>query len=61
MILSEWLYPFIARIFDIRGNGVLTALSSLVIAWLVPHETAAVLCTPFNHAPVYSATLFKAA
>ena len=32
------------------GSGVLTAL-----AWLVPHETAAVsaqiLCTPYNHAP----------
>ena len=30
----------------------------LVLAWLVPHETAAVsaqvLCTPFNCAPVYS-------
>ena len=36
----------------------------LVITWLVPHETAAalahVLGTPFTHAPVYSATLFKA-
>ena len=36
----------------------------LVITWLVPHETAAVLahvlCTPYNHAPVYSVTLFKA-
>ena len=34
----------------LRRSGVLTAL-----AWLVPHETAAVsaqvLCTPYNHAP----------
>ena len=59
---------FIARIFDIygNGNGVLTAFSSLVIAWLVPRETAAVLvhvlCTAFNHAPVqYSVASFKAA
>ena len=36
----------------------------LVVAWLVPHETAAVLahilCTPYNHAPVYSVTSFQA-
>ena len=36
---------------------------SLVLAWLVPSETAAVsaqvLCTPFNRAPVYSVTSFK--
>ena len=36
----------------------------LVVAWLVSRETAAisaqVLCTPFNHAPVYSVTSFKA-
>ena len=35
-----------------------------VVAWLVPHETAAVLahvlCTPHSHAPVYSVTSFKA-
>ena len=37
---------------NIHRSGVLTAL-----AWLVPHETAAVsaqvLCTPYNHAPCY--------
>ena len=41
---------FIAHFFNIHRSGVLTAL-----AWLVPHETAAVsaqvLCTPYNHAP----------
>ena len=43
---------FIARFFNIRRSGVLTAL-----AWLVLHETAAVsaqvLCTPYNHAPCH--------
>ena len=37
---------------NIHWSGVLTAL-----AWLVPHETAAVseqvLCTPYNHAPCH--------
>ena len=36
----------------------------LVVIWLVPHETAAVsaqvVCTPHNHARVYSVTLFEA-
>ena len=36
----------------------------LVVTWLVPCETAAtwvqVLCTPCNHAPIDSVTLFKA-
>ena len=49
----------IARFLNIHRSGVLTAL-----AWLVPCETAAVsaqvLCTPFNNAPVYSVTSFKA-
>ena len=48
-----WFYMsaklFIARFLNIDRSGVLTAL-----AWLVPHETAAisaqVLCTPYNHA-----------
>ena len=45
---------FIARfvLLNIHRNGVLT-----VLAWLVPHETAAVsaqvLCTPYNHAPCH--------
>ena len=36
----------------------------LVVTWLVPRETVAILpqflCTPYNCAPVYSLTLFKA-
>ena len=51
MVLHEWL-AFIARFLNIHRSGVLTAL-----AWLVPHETAAisaqVLCTPYNHAPCH--------
>ena len=51
-----WFYMsdklFIARSMNIHRSGVLTAL-----AWLVPHETAAisaqVLCTPYNHAPCH--------
>ena len=49
---STWVTSFIARFLNIRRSGVLTAL-----AWLVPHETAAisaqVLCTPYNHAPCH--------
>ena len=48
--MSDWL--LIARFLNIHRSGVLTAL-----AWLVPHETAAVsaqvLCTPYNHAPCH--------
>ena len=51
--MSDWL--FITRFFfflNIPRSGLLTAL-----AWLVPHETAAVsaqvLCTPYNHAPCH--------
>ena len=51
VILPEWL-AFHSAFFNIRRSGVLTAL-----AWLVPHETAAVsaqfLCTPYNHAPCH--------
>ena len=44
---------FVVCLFlNIHRSGVLTAL-----AWLVPHETAAVsaqvLCTPYNHAPCH--------
>ena len=51
-----WFYMsdklFIARFLNIHRSGVLTAL-----AWLVPHETAAIsaqfLCTLYNHAPCH--------
>ena len=49
--MSDKLF-FIACFLNIHRSGVLTAL-----AWLVPHETAAisaqVLCTPYNHAPCH--------
>ena len=45
-------YVFFFFLVNIHRSGVLTAL-----AWLVPHETAAisaqVLCTPYNHAPCH--------
>ena len=51
VILHKWL-AFYSAFLNIYRSGVLTAL-----AWLVPHETAAisvqVLCTPYNHAPCH--------
>ena len=51
MILHEWL-AFYSAFLNIHRSGVPT-----VLAWLVPHETAAVsaqsLCTPYNHAPCH--------
>ena len=51
VILHEWL-AFYSAFLNIHHSGVLTAL-----AWLVPHETAAVsaqvLCTSYNHAPCH--------
>ena len=45
-------FVFVFLLLNIHRSGVLTAL-----AWLVPHETAAVsaqgLCTPYNHAPCH--------
>ena len=47
-ILHEWL-AFYRTFLNIYRSGVL-----IVLAWLVPHETAAisaqVLCIPYNHA-----------
>ena len=46
-----WFY---STFLSIDRSGVLTAL-----AWLVPHETAAILvhlCTPYNHAPCHFIT-----
>ena len=49
---STWVIGFLARFLNIHRSGVLTAL-----AWLMPHETAAVsaqvMCTPYNHAPCH--------
>ena len=51
VILHEWL-AFYSTFLNIHLSGVLT-----VMAWQVPHETAAisvqVLCTPYNHAPCH--------
>ena len=50
VILHEWI-AFYSMFLNIQWSGVLTEL-----AWLVPHETAAisvVLCTPYNHAPCH--------
>ena len=62
VILNEWLYPFTARIINIYGSGVLTALFGCCIAGATWNAavSAQVLCTPFNHAPGYSVTSFKA-
>ena len=53
---------FTQHVLKIHQSGY-SAVS--IVTWLVPHETAAittqVLCTPYQHAPVYSATVFKAA
>ena len=49
---STRVTSFNSVFLNIHRSGVLTAL-----AWLVPHETAAVsaqvLCTPYNHAPCH--------
>ena len=51
--------------FNIPWKGALTLWQCCLAAtWLVAAKTAPVLahimCTPYNHAPVYSVTLFKA-
>ena len=62
VILNERLYPFIACIINIHGNGVLVALFGCCMAGATWNATisAHVLCTPFNHAPANSVTSFKA-
>ena len=51
VVLHEWL-AFYRVFWNVHRSGVLTML-----AWLVPHETAAVsahvLWTPYNHAPCH--------
>ena len=52
---------FFTALIDIHGSGVWQR--GLVVAWLVPRETAAasahVLYTPYSHKPVYGVTSFK--
>ena len=61
-ILNEWLWLFVAR-FGI-ATEILYLRRCLVVTWLVSRGTDAVsahgLCTPNNHAPVYSVTSFQA-
>ena len=62
VVLNEWLYPFIACIINIHRSGVLIALFGCCMAGATWNAavSAQVLCTPFNHAPGYSVTSFKA-
>ena len=62
VILNEWLYPFIAHIINIHGSGVLVAFCGGCMAGATWNAAvlAQVLCTPFNLAPGYSVTSFKA-
>ena len=62
VILNERLYPAIARI-NIHGNRVVTALFGCCLAGATCRNAAVsahVLCTPFNHALVYSIISIKA-
>ena len=62
LILNEWLYPVIASIINIHVSGVLVALCGYCMTGATWNAAvlAQVLCTPFNHAPGYSVTSFKA-
>ena len=62
VILNEWLQHFIACIINIHGSGVLAALCGCCMAGATWNAavSAQVPCTPFNHAPGYSVTSFKA-
>ena len=61
VILNEWLYPFIARIINIHGTGLLVAVCGCCMAGATWNAavSAQVLWTSFNHAPGYSVTSFK--
>ena len=53
VILNEWLHPFIARIINIHGSGVLVALCECYMAGATWNAavSAQVLCTPFSYTP----------
>ena len=57
VILTERLSPFIARFWI--SIQVVCLQRYLVVTWLVPRETAAVLGSPYNYALVYSVTSFQ--
>ena len=48
MILNEWLYPFIARVFNIHRSGVLIALFWMLHGW------CHVKCCRFGAGSVYT-------
>ena len=54
---STWVTSFIARFLFILFLIFTEVVYFTALAWLVPHETAAVsaqvLCTPYNHAPCH--------
>ena len=59
---STWVTAafFIVHLFEFPSRWCTSVPHYLVVKWLVPCETAAIsvhiLCTPYNHAPVYSVT-----
>ena len=55
-------YPFIAHVINIHGSGVLIVLFDCCMAGAMWNAAISVqvLCKPFNRAPVYSVTSFKA-
>ena len=61
VILTKCQYPFVP--YCLISTEVMYWQRYLVVTWLVPPETAAAsvhsLCSPYNHAPVYSITSFK--
>ena len=62
---SEWVtvsFYTIACIINLHGSGVLVALCGCCMAGATWNAAVSVqvLCTPFNHAPRYSVTSFKA-
>ena len=62
---SKWAtVAFYTAHFEYNYNGPKWLQRCLVVTWLVPRETAAVsahvLCRLYNHARVYSVTLFEA-
>ena len=62
--LTEWVTVAFYSTFLNISTEVVYLQPYLIVTWLVPHETAAVLehilCTPCNCTPVYSVTSFSA-
>ena len=60
-----WVSDYCFTVCYLTATEVVYWQCCLVVAWLVPHETAVISAhvprTPCNHAPVYGVTSFKAA